>query len=383
MEDQGNGHGTGAGSNLPPGAKPKSKARYGRIVKDEDGRLRFVQNPPDDDVSTSSVDAEKVLAAKELKAKLYRLTVLVILNLAAALVWGVADISGLRSFITDPLLSALFVAMLAAAGAIIWLSDTAGTKTLFIDADNAIQRRSASGRLLSGSSVEAALATVFDAGSHTKRKKASDSLASATPDPLEIADHFVDDLYIPDVSDKFESYMKNIESFLESQISLAERKASTLLDKGTAYIRNGILFYVATIIGWQIFERNSELTGVAVVGMVSCSLTFLVIEFLAAWFLRQYRSFVDASNQFLRIKSVFNRLMLAYVAIKAFSDGTDISTLEQSRTEILSMLAEDIKWPEPHIGKNGDFNHMMEMFDSLTKFFDKTQGMLRSDKPST
>ncbi|MEX6677959.1 hypothetical protein QWI18_18750 [Pseudomonas sp. W2Oct36] len=298
--------------------------------------------------------------------------------LASALLWELLQPSILIQFFSNVLVALLFVALQIAVVALIWMAPAANKKTSFIDADNAVQKNS----IGAGEARQPDAKKTF--------KMFTSAMEVSKPDPLSKADvesatqdPFDSDIVALTDDEKFEDHMRKIDDYLESQIDLAERKASILLDKGTAYIRNGIFFYVATIVGWQILERNSELTTVAVLGMVSCSLTFLVIEFLAAWFLRQYRSFVDASTQLLRVKSIFNKYMLTYFGIKEFSDPADSSSYEKIRSEISTMLAHEIKWPETALGKNGDFNHMMEMFDSLTTFVDKAQKLVKPEKPAT
>lgn len=266
------------------------------------------------------------------------------------------------------------IALVVAMGAMIWFADDLTSKSSsFIDADDAVQRQK-----ISAKSEEGWLRSLA--------KKFSKSAASVSDIRPDISTEFDDDMLggfesvnlVP--RDRFERYMREIVLSLDSQINLSERKASILLDKGTSYIRNGIIFYVLSIIAWQIIERNTPLSTIAILGMVSCSLTFLVIEFLAAWFLRQYRSFVDASTNLIRVKSVFSRNLLAYFGMKEFSLDEDVEAMASIRTELLAILSQDIKWPDVHVGPPGDFNHMMEMFDSFTKFVDKAKGLVRPEK---
>ncbi len=265
-------------------------------------------------------------------------------------------------------------ALISAMGTMLWFADDLTSKSSsFIDADNAVQFQKVSAK-----SEEGWLRSLA--------KRFSNGVGSVSDIKPDISTEFDDDMLegfgnvnlIP--RDRFEKYMREIVLSLDSQINLSERKASILLDKGTSYIRNGIIFYVLSIIAWQIIERNAPLSTIAILGMVSCSLTFLVIEFLAAWFLRQYRSFVDASTNLIRVKSVFNRNLLAYFAMKEFSLDEDMEAMTSIRTELLAILSQDIKWPDIHVGPPGDFNHMMEMFDSFTKFVDKAKGLVRPEK---
>jgi len=112
----------------------------------------------------------------------------------------------------------------------------------------------------------------------------------------------------------FEEYFDSLSSILEEQAQTADEKASILLDKGTAYSRNGILFFLATIIAWQVVAIIYGFEPQHIYGIVSCSLLFVFIEFLSAWFLKQYRHYVDTSTYLIKVKSIFDRYMLAYLA---------------------------------------------------------------------
>ena len=167
-----------------------------------------------------------------------------------------------------------------------------------------------------------------------------------------------------------EHYIHGITKSLDRHIELSEKKASKLLDTGTMYLRRGIYFYVISIFVWQVVAHVWGVDKQLIFGIVSCSLTFLVVEFLAAWFLKQYRSFIDSSIQFMRVKSVFDRYLLSYYAVKEFSNEAS-EGLAESKAQILKVLAEEIKWPEALTAKAGELNHMVQMFDSLAGVLDK------------
>jgi hypothetical protein len=179
----------------------------------------------------------------------------------------------------------------------------------------------------------------------------------------------------------FEGYMTELTRYLETHISVSEKKASLLLDKGTSYLWRGIVFYVLSIVVWQLATAFFKLGDFVVWGMVSCSLTFLVVEFLAAWFLRQYKSFTDAAFNLVRVKSVFNRYFLSYLAIKEFSSsGEEISMM---RAQMLKVIEEDIKWLEPAPQKLGELNHMVAMFESVSGLVEKLKVTSKSTSSTT
>lgn len=178
----------------------------------------------------------------------------------------------------------------------------------------------------------------------------------------------------------FEHHMNSLVRSLDLHINLAENKASLLLDKGTTYLWRGIFFYICSIVVWQVATSLYEVGKFAVWGMISCSLTFLVVEFLAAWFLRQYKSFTDSSFNLVRVKSVFNRYLLSYLAVKEFSNSGE--HLVDMRAQMLKVLEEDVKWFEPAPQKSGDLNHMIAMFESVSGLVEKLKVSAKDDKPT-
>lgn len=169
--------------------------------------------------------------------------------------------------------------------------------------------------------------------------------------------------------DYFESYVLSLIQTLDKHVTLAEEKASKLLDTGTKYLRRGIYFYIVSIIVWQVAFHYWGGTTYMIYGIASCSITFLVVEFLAAWFLRQYRSFVESSMQFMKVRSVFDRYLLSYYSLKEFGleDGVSMS---ESRSLMLKVLEEKAGWPETVVS-TADVNHMVQMFSSVSDLLEK------------
>jgi hypothetical protein len=163
--------------------------------------------------------------------------------------------------------------------------------------------------------------------------------------------------------ESFEHYFDSLSSLLEEQAQTADEKASILLDKGTAYSRNGIIFFISTIIIWQIVTAFYGFQTQHIYGIVSCSVLFVFIEFLSAWFLKQYRHYVDTSTYLLKVKSIFDRYMLSYLAIT--KSGADKPEQINSLT---SLLSEDIKWPESYLMKNPDISFAKEAFETMSHF---------------
>lgn len=166
--------------------------------------------------------------------------------------------------------------------------------------------------------------------------------------------------------DSFENYFNEIRKVLVEQAHIADKKASILLDKGTAYSKAGITFFITSIIAWQLLSWLTDFKEQYIYGIVSCSLLFIFIEFLAAWFLKQYRHFVDTSTYHIKVKSIFDKYMMSYLAIKSL--GGNNTNEEQKYQAMLKALEEDIKWPESYLLKNGDVSFAREALETMTHF---------------
>lgn len=165
--------------------------------------------------------------------------------------------------------------------------------------------------------------------------------------------------------DSFEDYFNEIRRVLLEQAHTSDKKASILLDKGTAYSKGGITFFISSIVAWQILAWLTGFKEQYIYGIVSCSLLFIFIEFLAAWFLKQYRHFVDTSTYHIKVKSIFDKYMMSYLAIKSLSgnEGNE----ESKYQAMLKVLEKEIKWPESYLLKNGDVSFAKEALETMTQ----------------
>lgn len=155
----------------------------------------------------------------------------------------------------------------------------------------------------------------------------------------------------------FSSYFDGLRTLLENKSTDADEKASILLDKGTAYSRFGIFFFILSIFVWQFAAYLTQFQEQYIYGIASCSLLFVFIEFLSAWFLRQYRNYVDTSTYLIKIKSIFDRYMLSYLAIH---------DSEKDTSSLAEILADDIKWPETYLMKNADIGFAKEAMEAMS-----------------
>lgn len=175
----------------------------------------------------------------------------------------------------------------------------------------------------------------------------------------------------------FEAYSSNILKSLSAYATSSEITATKLLDKGVAFMAGGLVFYVVAIIVWQVFANLLKPDEhVMYVGMAACSMTFIVVEFLAAWFFKQYRYYVEVSLSCLRVRSVYDRYLLGYYALREF-DSVDA---ENARNHMAEILKEDVKWPTYKGGAANDFNFMVESMGAAHASIEKMKGIFQPQK---
>lgn len=175
----------------------------------------------------------------------------------------------------------------------------------------------------------------------------------------------------------FEDYVSKVVYALDARINLSENKAKELLSSGKAYLFWGIACYAVAIILWQIAEHVWGYSHFLLLGMISTSVTFVVVEFLAAWFLKQYRSYVDSSIVYLSVRSAFNRYLLTYYTVNQFGNNPEALKV------MVDLLSEEIKWPTHKDVANNDFNYMMESMGAVVNLIDKLKGTVRSSGKKT
>lgn len=112
----------------------------------------------------------------------------------------------------------------------------------------------------------------------------------------------------------FSEYFISVINYLEIKAIDSDKKASLLLDNGKRFSVIGIVFFILATIIWQFFiSMIGEFKTQHIYGIISTSLVFIFIEFISAWYLRQYKSFSDTSTYLTKIKSIFDKYMLIYL----------------------------------------------------------------------
>jgi len=170
--------------------------------------------------------------------------------------------------------------------------------------------------------------------------------------------------------ESFSLYFQSVVRTLQEKAAVADEKASMLLDKGTSYSRGGIVFFLISIIVWQTLTWIVGYKPEFVYGVLSTSFLFAFIEFLSAWFLRQYRHFVDTSTYLIKVKSLFDRYLLAYLIAKESEDAAR----KDSIASVLAMLGAEMKWPDMKLLKRGDVNFAREAMEAMSSMAQLLKG---------
>lgn len=166
------------------------------------------------------------------------------------------------------------------------------------------------------------------------------------------------------VAKSFEEYFGAIVHGLSTRAAIADEKSSVLLDKGIFHVRFGMLFYFGAIVVWQILVHYNGYKTEYFYGMATTSLLFLFIEFLSAWFLKQYRHFVDTATYLLKVKAIFDRYYLIYMALKG--NEKHISADVKKLKTLSDALTDDIKWPSDTHLTRADALFAREALDSVS-----------------
>ncbi|WP_282348031.1 hypothetical protein [Pseudomonas sp. PS01301] len=172
----------------------------------------------------------------------------------------------------------------------------------------------------------------------------------------------------------FEKYISEVLRSLSAYAVSSEITAQRLLDTGKTFMARGLFFYCIAIGLWQFFANATKPDShVMYIGMAACSLTFIVIEFLAAWFFKQYRYYVEVSLSCLRVRSVYDRYLLTYYALKSFKAGDEV----EARDKMMEALKEDVKWPTYKGAASNDFNYMMESMGAAHTSLEKIRKIFK------
>ncbi len=164
-------------------------------------------------------------------------------------------------------------------------------------------------------------------------------------------------------TDPYSSHFRVISKTLHDRAIDADKKASILLDRGAMYMKSGIVFFLFSIVMWQVVFVVYGFHTEHYLGIASCSAVFIFIEFISAWFLKQYRHYVDTATYLTKIRLLFDRYQLAYFAAKESGSGEP----SQHRIEqLISLLSAEIRWPEATIFTKDSGHFAREAMEAIT-----------------
>lgn len=174
----------------------------------------------------------------------------------------------------------------------------------------------------------------------SRRSKISLAPQAAWPFPT------VNNIVEEDPPQDFKSTIKGMTEILQQQAEVYDEKASKLLDKGILYAALGIIFFLFSIVLWQVIFHLYGFNEAHIYGIISCASLFIAVEVISAWFLRQYRNFIDSATELLKIKAIFDKIMLLKIA------SEEVVSSESMEAQLGATLARDFVWPERISDKN-------------------------------
>ncbi|MFX4312727.1 hypothetical protein F8O53_12415 [Enterobacter sp. 63] len=164
--------------------------------------------------------------------------------------------------------------------------------------------------------------------------------------------------------DNVENILKQTITTLEQKANAADEKASLLLQRGVSYTKFGIGFYLLSILIWQVTFVHYGFRKEHLYGILSCSFLFLFIEFLSAWFLKQYKNFTDNSVYLLKIKSFFDKFLIVY-SIESKEDS-DANGSGNSYEKTIALLSKDLIWPDVSVIESKEASFAKDTISSIS-----------------
>lgn len=172
----------------------------------------------------------------------------------------------------------------------------------------------------------------------------------------------------------FQFYFQQIvESFVDESAK-SEKKAKEFFRLGIIISIMGIVSAIALLLFWLDYFKGNKFEMTQIFEVVSGTIVVMLIEFLGAWFLKQYKTLSSRSLHILKSKAVLDRLFLSYLAIGEF---TTTNTREQYLTQFLMTLDKDLLFPlEPLNNRNTSFMH--EAISSISNLTDAIRGTVKA-----
>lgn len=159
--------------------------------------------------------------------------------------------------------------------------------------------------------------------------------------------------------------LKQTITILEQKANAADEKASLLLQRGVSYTKFGIGYYLISIILWQAMFWHYGFKKEYLYGIISCSFLFIFIEFLSAWFLKQYKNFTDNSVYLLKVKSIFDRFLIVYAIEEKENNSNEKGVINYKKS--IELLSKDFIWPDVSVIESKENTFAKETMTSITE----------------
>lgn len=173
----------------------------------------------------------------------------------------------------------------------------------------------------------------------------------------------------------FETYFNSMIVIFDREMERSNQKASILLNRGVWTSILGIVYYLVSIVSFQSLFSAKGFQSFHIYGIVSSTVLFIFIQFVGAWFLKQYRYFVDTSTYYFKLKTTIERYLLSYLALKENSTNKD-----ETLPKLLEFLMQDIKFPETYLIKQADVNLTKETIETTFAALNETLKSLKDMK---
>ncbi len=168
---------------------------------------------------------------------------------------------------------------------------------------------------------------------------------------------------------------------IKTESERAHEKSTALLTYGIWTGIGGVVGYLVAISLWQLLAGEDGIHARHYVGMASTSFLFLFIEFLAAWFLKQYRYFVDTATFYTKLLTMEERALLTYLNISERTEGHGNELETKHWKPLTDLLQPQIQWPETANLKAVDKSFAAEHMQALSAVTKEVAGLVKAAKP--
>ncbi len=183
-----------------------------------------------------------------------------------------------------------------------------------------------------------------------------------------------------------EKPINTFENFCVSSIIDINHNIDNLTGKAKEQLRSGLLISLIGILAYlgygtflfTIFFETHKFQNHHIFLFSTLSAIFIFMQFLAGWYLKQYRTTMDYANSLTSIKERYNKYILAKIAT---SDLTNNETNKLIETKLLFEILGDGKITDTALTNQTDNNNFAkEVFDSINNIKDLINNIGKAGK---